>query len=174
VPAQAANLRVENRLLPAGPTVVDTVANAAFYYGLVEALQHEERPLWSRMSFAAAEENFTACARDGLGALVYWPRVGRVPVDELIVKYLLPRVTVGLQRLQVDADLVEKYVQVLHERAVTGQTGAQWQLDCLTGLEAGRGAPGLGRPAALTHMTALYSGHSHSNDPVHTWKLQER
>src|ERR687883_374533 len=62
------HLRVENRLLPAGPTVVDICANAAFYYGLVRALVAEERPLWSRMSFSAAEENFHAAARDGIGA----------------------------------------------------------------------------------------------------------
>ena len=62
------HLRVENRVLPAGPTVVDTLANAAFYYGLVKALAEEERPIWSRMSFSAAEENFHAGARDGIDA----------------------------------------------------------------------------------------------------------
>ena len=54
------HLRVENRVLPAGPTVVDTLANAAFYYGLVLMLADEDRPIWSRMSFSAAEENFHA------------------------------------------------------------------------------------------------------------------
>ena len=52
------HLRVENRVLPAGPTVVDTLANAAFYYGLIRMLAEDERPIWSRMSFSAAEENF--------------------------------------------------------------------------------------------------------------------
>ena len=52
------HLRVENRVLPAGPTVVDTLANAAFYYGLVRVLADEDRPLWTQMSFSAAEENF--------------------------------------------------------------------------------------------------------------------
>ncbi len=37
------HLRVENRVLPAGPTVVDTMANAAFFAGLVRALA-ERRP----------------------------------------------------------------------------------------------------------------------------------
>ena len=71
------HLRVENRVLPAGPTVVDTLANAAFYYGLVRVLADEERPLWTQMSFSAAEENFHACARDGIEARVYWPGPGR-------------------------------------------------------------------------------------------------
>ncbi len=40
------HLRVENRVLPAGPTVTDVIANAAFYYGLVRALAEESRPVW--------------------------------------------------------------------------------------------------------------------------------
>src|SRR6478736_1632877 len=67
------HLRVENRILPAGPTVVDILANAAFYYGLIHTLVGEERPLWTQMSFSAAEENFHIGARDGIEARLYWP-----------------------------------------------------------------------------------------------------
>ena len=73
------HLRVENRLLAAGPTVADTMANAAFYFGLVRALAESERPLWSQMSFSAAEENFHVAARQGIDAQIYWPGVGQVP-----------------------------------------------------------------------------------------------
>ena len=73
------HVRVENRVLPSGPTVVDILANAAFYYGLVRMLADEDRPIWSQMSFSAAEENFHAGARDGIDARVYWPGVGEVP-----------------------------------------------------------------------------------------------
>src|SRR3712207_645162 len=75
------HVRVENRVLPAGPSVVDTVANAAFYFGLVRTLAEQERPVWSQMSFTAAEENFHAAARNGLDARVYWPGVGQVPAS---------------------------------------------------------------------------------------------
>ncbi len=64
------HLRVENRVLPAGPTVVDTLANAAFYYGLVRSLVESERPIWTQMSFSAAEDNFHAGARNGIDARV--------------------------------------------------------------------------------------------------------
>src|SRR4051812_29292485 len=84
------HVRVENRVLPAGPTVVDTLANAAFYYGLVRVLVEEERPLWSQMSFSAAAENFHAGARDGIDAMLYWPGVGEAPATELVVRKLLP------------------------------------------------------------------------------------
>ena len=78
------HLRVENRVLPAGPTVVDILANAAFYYGLLRVIAEEERPLWSQMSFSAAEENFHAGARDGIDARLYWPGLGEVPAAELV------------------------------------------------------------------------------------------
>src|SRR3954452_5846473 len=56
------HLRVEHRVLPAGPSVVDVLANGAFYYGLLRTLTQEDRPTWTRMSFTAAEDNFTAGA----------------------------------------------------------------------------------------------------------------
>ena len=83
------HLRVENRVLPAGPTVVDILANAAFYYGLLRVIADEERPVWSQMSFSAAEENFHAGARQGIDARLYWPGLGEVPVAELVVRRLL-------------------------------------------------------------------------------------
>src|SRR3954447_24927266 len=92
------HLRVENRVLPAGPTVVDTLANAAFYYGLVRMLADEERPIWSRMSFSAAEENFHAGAREGIDARVFWPGIGEVPAAELVLRRLLPMAYGGLDR----------------------------------------------------------------------------
>src|SRR5699024_355899 len=97
------HLRVENRVLPAGPTVVDTMANAAFFAGLVRALAHQDRPIWTQMSFQAAEENFTAGVRDGIAADVYWPRIGQVKATELVVRKLLPLAAEGLAAWQVDA-----------------------------------------------------------------------
>lgn len=90
------HLRVENRVLPAGPTVVDTIANGAFYFGLVRALAEADRPLWSQMSFSAAEENFTSGARHGIDAQVYWPGLGYLPATELVLRRLLPLAHQGL------------------------------------------------------------------------------
>ena len=93
------HLRVENRVLPAGPTVVDMMANAAFYFGVVRSLAEDERPIWSQMSFSAAEENFHAGARDGIAGQVYWPGVGTVSATELVLRRLLPRAARGPRRL---------------------------------------------------------------------------
>ena len=93
------HLRVENRVLPAGPTIVDTLANAAFYYGLVRVLVEDDRPIWTQMSFSAATDNFYTGAKDGLDARVYWPGVGEVPATELVLRRLLPMARDGLVAL---------------------------------------------------------------------------
>src|SRR3954452_13056619 len=85
------HLRVENRVLPSGPTVVDLLANAAFYFGLVRQLAEEERPIWSQLAFAAAEDNFPRGARDGITAVLNWPGLGEVPVTDLVRSVLLPK-----------------------------------------------------------------------------------
>jgi len=158
------HLRVENRVLPAGPTVVDTLANAAFYYGLARVLADEDRPLWTQMSFSAAEENFHACARDGITARVYWPGLGEVPAAELVVRRLLPLAYEGLDRWGVDPADRDRLLGIVERRCVEGRNGAQWQADTFHRLyeHADRGD-------ALREMTVRYREHMHSNEPVHTW-----
>src|SRR5439155_13164099 len=90
------HLRVENRVLPAGPSGADTMANAAVYYGLVRTLAEAQRPIWTQMSFATAEENLHEAARHGMDAQLYWPGVGEVPVTELVLRRLLPLARQGL------------------------------------------------------------------------------
>ncbi len=160
------HLRVENRVLPAGPTVVDTIANAAFYYGLVRVLADEDRPLWSQMSFSAAEENFHAGARDGIDAQVYWPGVGEVGAAELVVRRLLPMAHEGLDRWGVDAADRDRLCEIIERRCVEGRNGASWQAATFHRLNER-----LDREDALREMTVLYREHMHSNEPVHTWPL---
>jgi hypothetical protein len=161
------HLRVENRLLPSGPTVVDICANAAFYFGLVRALVAEERPLWSRMSFSAAEENFHAAARDGIDARVYWPGVGEAPVSELVLRRLLPAAHEGLTAAGVASADRDRLLGVIERRCVTMQNGATWQAGAFHRLYES----GLDRPEALRRMTVLYREHMHANEPVHDWPL---
>jgi len=162
------HLRVENRLLPAGPTMVDTCANAAFYYGLIRALVAEERPLWSQMSFSAAEENFHAGARDGIEANVYWPGVGEVPAAELVLRRLLPAAHAGLQDAGVAAADIDRLLGIIERRCVTMQNGAAWQAACFHRLYDKQK---LDRLEALRRMTVLYREHMHANEPVHEWPL---
>ncbi|MEV4200795.1 glutamate--cysteine ligase [Micromonospora globbae] len=162
------HLRVENRVLPAGPTVVDTVANGAFYFGLVRALAEADRPLWSQMSFSAAEENFTSCARYGIEAQVFWPGLGYLPVTELVLRRLLPLAHHGLDRWGVDPRERDRLLGIVEQRCLTGRNGATWQVETLHRLES---ADHLDRPAALREVVRHYVDLMHSNRPVHEWPL---
>jgi len=159
------HLRVENRVLPAGPTVVDTIANAAFYYGLVRTLAEAERPIWTQMSFSAAEENFHTGARHGIAASVFWPGLGYVPVTELVLRRLLPMAHEGLEKWGVSKGERERLLGIIEQRCLTGRNGAQWQVDTLHTLEA----EGMDRQDALHEMLRQYLPHMHKNTPVHEW-----
>jgi hypothetical protein len=160
-----AHVRVENRVLPAGPTVADVLANAAFFHGVVRALAEEARPVWSRLSFAAAAENFHSGAREGLDAQLFWPGAGEVPASELVLRRLLPLAHEGLTRWGVDAADRDRLLGIIEGRCLTGRNGATWQRDTVAALE-GRGR---GRPAALREMTVRYRELMHANAPVHEW-----
>jgi hypothetical protein len=162
------HLRVENRVLPAGPTVVDIMANAAFYYGLVRTLAEEDRPVWSQMSFSAAEENFHAGAREGLDARLYWPGLGEVPAGELVVRRLLPLAREGLERWGLAASDADRLLGVIERRCVTLRGGAAWQSQMFHHLYEDNG---LDRHEALREMTRRYREHMHSNQPVHEWPI---
>ena len=160
------HLRVENRVLPAGPTVVDTLANAAFYYGLVRMLADEERPIWSRMSFSAAEENFHAGARDGIEARVFWPGLGEVPASELVLRRLLPLARDGLDRWGIDPGDRDRLLGIVEQRCLKQRNGATWQAETFHRLYD---RDGLEREQALREMTVRYRDLMHANEPVHDW-----
>jgi hypothetical protein len=160
------HLRVENRVLPAGPTVVDTMANAAFFAGLVRALAVQERPVWSQMSFQAANENFLAGIRHGINADVYWPQVGQVKVAELVVRKLLPMAADGLRVWGVDEDEIGRLLDIIQGRCLCAANGATWQ----TAEVSGRQASGSTRSDALRAMLGRYLDLMHTNEPAHTWE----
>jgi hypothetical protein len=159
------HLRVENRVLPAGPTVVDVTANAAFYYGLVRGLAEAERPVWTQMSFATAAENLHEAARNGMDARLYWPGLGEPPVAELVLRRLLPLAREGLAGWGVNPADADRLLGIIEQRCLTGRTGATWQIETTTALTE-RGAD---RHEALRQMTQRYIEHMHTNEPVHTW-----
>ncbi|MFB4283068.1 glutamate--cysteine ligase [Nonomuraea sp. MTCD27] len=158
------HLRVENRVLPAGPSVVDIAANAAFYYGLMRVMPYDERPIWSQMSFRAAEDNLGAAARHGLDARLYWPGMGEVPAAELILRRLLPMAHDGLVKWGVHGPVADRLLSVIEGRCLSGRTGATWQVDRVR-------AQGGDRHEALRAMTLEYIERMHTNEPVHTWDV---
>jgi hypothetical protein len=160
------HLRVENRVLPAGPTVVDIMANAAFYYGLLRMLAEDDRPVWSQMSFSAAEENFHTGAREGIDARLYWPGLGEVPAAELVVRRLLPLAHEGLDRWGVASEDADRLLGIIERRCVLLRNGASWQSQVFHRLYEERA---MDREDALREMTRRYREQMHSNQPVHDW-----
>ena len=166
VQAGRPQLRIENRVLPSGPTPVDMVANAAFYYGLVRAIVDSDPTPWKQMPFAAAEQNLHRAARDGLAARLCWQGVDH-PVDQLAREVLLPAAAAGLDAWGVDADDRDRYLGVIEARVRCGHTGAVWQTETLRYLEE----HGLQRILALREMTRRYAEHARTGAPVHEWPV---
>ncbi|GGZ42063.1 glutamate--cysteine ligase [Streptomyces poonensis] len=167
------HLRVENRVLPAGPTITDVLANAAFYYGVVRSLAEESRPVWTRLPFEAAAANFDEACRHGIEARLRWPRRGRyggtVAVDavSLVRDELLPLAEAGLDAWGVEPADRDFYLGVIEERCRRRVNGASWQAETFhRALEKG-----LGRDAALAATTRRYCELMHSGEPVHNWPV---
>ena len=161
------HLRVENRVLPAGPTVADTIANAAFYYGVVRALAEADRPVWTQMSFAVAADNLFEGARRGIDAILYWPGMGEVPVTELVLRRLLPLAADGLSRWGVDSADASRLLGIIEQRCLTSRNGATWQSHTVQA----HGRAGTGRPEAMRMMTQEYIERMHTNEPAHGWPV---
>jgi hypothetical protein len=159
------HVRVENRVLPAGPTVADMVANAVFFYGALKVLMEEERPVWTQLPFASAERNFHESARKGLEARVSWPGLGEVRAKQLVLRRLLPMAYEGLDRWGVAPSVRDHYLGIIDARVNSGRNGAAWQVETVRALED----RGLDRVQALTQMVRHYSRGMHANEPVHTW-----
>jgi hypothetical protein len=144
---------------------VDLLANAAFYFGLTRALAEEDRPIWSQLTFPAAEENFHAASRRGIAATVHWPRLGEVQVADLVLEWLLPKAYEGLDRYDVNGGIRDRLLGIIEQRCLTGRNGAVWQSEAVEAEER----RGLDRPAALRAMLQRYAVNQRTNQPVHTW-----
>jgi hypothetical protein len=163
IAAGVPHLRVENRLLAAGPTVADTIANAAFYFGLVRFLAESERPLWSQMSFSAAEENFHVAAQQGVDAQIYWPGIGQVRATELVLRRLLPMAAEGLDAWGVEPEVRDRLLGIIEQRCLLGTNGAEWFVGRM------RQRSREGRFDALRATLLEYRERMHTNEPAHTW-----
>jgi gamma-glutamyl:cysteine ligase YbdK (ATP-grasp superfamily) len=159
------HLRVENRVLPAGPTVADTMANGALYYGLVRAMAEQERPPWNDMDFADAARNLRRGARDGIDARLIWPGAGEVRVTDLVLERLLPQAAAGLDLWGVDGVVRDRLLGIIEQRCRAGRNGATWQVETVHAI-------GGDRHEALRLMVQRYIEHMHSNAPVHTWPVE--
>jgi CBS domain-containing protein/gamma-glutamyl:cysteine ligase YbdK (ATP-grasp superfamily) len=160
-----AHLRIENRVLPSGPTVIDEVANAAFFFGMMANLAEEPKRIEQSMEFEAARTNFFNAARDGLQAQMTWVGGKKSSAQDLLLHELLPRARAGLKFVNVDSDDIDRYIGCLEDRVRSGQTGAQWILSSLHDM----GEKGTADIRFRTVSTAMLNNQK-TGAPVHTWQ----
>jgi hypothetical protein len=166
VQAGCPQLRIENRVLPSGPTPVDMVANAAFYYGLVRAIVGSGGEPWTRTPFAMAERDLHRAARQGLAAVLSWDGEDR-PAAQLVADVLVPVAAAGLDDWGIASADRDHYLGVIEARARRGRNGATWQVATVQRLQNN----GRERIAALHEMTRRYVENAHTGAPVHDWPL---
>ncbi|MCP4284462.1 MAG: glutamate--cysteine ligase [Gammaproteobacteria bacterium] len=154
------HIRIEHRVVPAGPTLVDSVANAAFFVGLVSALAGQSLPPEKRLPFPRALANFYGAARYGLDAEVYWLDGGSGGVRELIQSKLLALAGNGLDALGIDSEESKRWLGVIAGRVKSGQNGASWQRAWVQR-----------HGADMAALTEAYLDRQETLRPVHEWAL---
>jgi CBS domain-containing protein len=161
-----AHLRIEHRSMPSGPSIIDEMANAAFFYGLMTALPDEYGEIEKLMTFDDAKNNFFAAARHGLKAQLIWACGRDYPASTLMLEHLLPAAREGLRRAGVDVEDRDRYLDLIQERVERDRTGAQWSLRSLAAMGA-RGA----REARHRALTEGMMEQQESGEPVSRWEL---
>lgn len=164
-PDGAAHLRIENRVLPAGPTVLDEVSNAAFWFGLVSALVNEGSDIREKISFDAVRTNFVAAARHGLDAQLEWMNGETYTAQDLICGQLIPLAEIGLEAGGIDRADIDRYLGTIRERVQRRRTGARWLLGSLASMDQ--------EGTLEERMAALVAAMVDRQDagrPVHEWE----
>jgi len=158
------HLRIENRALPAGPTVIDEVGSAAFYFGLMAGLSDLAPDVRKVMEFEEARHNFFSSARYGLDARLNWID-GRVyDASDLVLSELIPLARAGLEQSGIRREDIDRYIGVVEERVSRKVTGAQWAITSLAAMP--QDGP---RDARSRALVAAMLEHQRAGDPVHTW-----
>ena len=162
------HLRIENRILPGGPTVLDEVANAALFYGLMIRLDGQYGDVSTRLPFSDAKTNLLSAARRGLHARFQWLDGRGVVARDLLLEELIPAAREGLSQVGVSDEDVERYLGVIEQRVESEQTGARWLLQSLATV------PDNERAEHCAGAVRMMLDKQHRNEPVHTWEDIER
>lgn len=160
-----AHLRIENRVMPSGPSVLDQVANAALWAGVMAEMGAREDDITTRIDFDQAGANFYTAAREGLGAHFQWLDGEDISAQQLILEKLLPLAEAGLRRNLIAPADIERYLGVVEARARSGRTGARWQLSSWNALK--------GQATAGERSNALVAAtiqRQQSGRPVADWE----
>lgn len=159
------HLRIENRILPSGPTVLDEVANACFWLGCMIGMADEVDDIREKMSFVDARDNFGKAAKFGIDSKFTWFYDQKISAEDLILQ-LLPIARKGLRKQNIDENDIDRYLGVIQGRAEKHMTGARWMLRAFTKLHENSNTD-----EALSVLTATMIQNQQSNKPVHEWEM---
>ncbi len=154
------HIRIEQRVIPAGPTLADMLANAAFFYGTISYLHDQFGDQVPTLPFHIAKDNFYNAARYGLDASITWLDLEKYRVKDLMLEFLIPQAYEGLNKLQLVPEDANYYLSIMQKRVENGQTGAQWQRNYLQK-----------HSADYTGMMRAYLAKQWSDKPVHEWSI---
>ena len=158
------HLRIENRYIPAGPTVIDEMANTAFWLGLMKGMPAEHADLPNQMAFSDARFNFYNAARTGLDCQFRW--FGRnISAGQLLEEELLPLAKKGLLSMKVDLHDVDRLMDVIQNRIYKHINGSSWITKNFGELLIGS-TP---NEASISITKNIYHNEEKGN-PVHEWE----
>ena len=162
------HLRIENRVLPSGPSVADEVANAAFWLGAMEGMKKHCKDIRKQLSWEDVRDNFSKAAKFGIDSTFNWFKDKKMSPTDLILHELLPIARDGLESRKVSPKDIDHYLGIIEERAKKHMNGARWKLRAFTKL-----TKEVTRDEALSVLTAAIVENQEKNQPVHKWKLPE-
>lgn len=162
------HLRIENRVIPSGPTIIDEMANAAFFFGLMSGMSRRYPDIRKVLNFSDVKANFLAAARDGIGAQMIWINDTQMPAKDLILEQLLPIAREGLQEAGINQEDSDRYLGVMQDRVSMRRTGARWILESLLNMKE-RGT----LDQRLRCIVSSMVGQQSSGKDISKWVLAE-
>ncbi len=162
------HLRIENRILPAGPTIVDEIANAAFWIGLMNGFEDAYPDVTKQFDFDETKANFIRSARVGLSAKFVWAKGQVIGDTDLIQKELLPIAKAGLKKAHILDKDIDKYMDIIENRTRSGMTGSKWILNSYAKL-----IKETTKEEATNALVSSIMVNQERSEPVHLWRLAD-
>ncbi len=163
-----AHLRIENRVIPSGPTIADEMAIAAFFFGLLAGMASQYPDIRQKLRFEDVKTNFLTAAREGIRAQLNWFDDSYLPAQKLIEEELLPLAREGLQEMKIDGNDIDRFLGIIKERVHLRRTGARWLLESQENMQ-GKGTQDQQMRCLVRSMVEQQT----TGTPVSQWTLGE-
>ena len=154
------HIRIEQRVMPAGPSIIDTIANMAFFYGLIHYLANTATAPELDLPFSHTRDNFYVAAKKGLNSTLVWLDGNKHNTKQLLLNELLPMAKMGLEMFEISTEDIGKYLDIIEARLISNCNGANWQKAFVNKYGSD-----------MTALTKAYIENQKSGEPVHKWSL---